>query len=101
MVSGTNYDISFKYNGADAANPNNADEDLEVVFIDAAASSGTVLTNLFSQINILQIGTFAQLETMATIQTINYTSTASGTFYLAFHTTSPKTVAFYYCLNIV
>lgn len=94
LVSGTNYDISFKYNGFDSSPPSNADESLKVVFIDAASSSGTVLTNLFSQINILQIGTFARLETMATIQTINYTSTASGTFYLAFNTTSPKNSGF-------
>lgn len=94
LVSGTDYDISFKYNGADAANPNNADEDLEVVFIDASSSSGTVLTSLFSQTSIPQTGLFEELEDMATSQLINYTSTASGTYYLAFHTTSPKNSGF-------
>lgn len=94
LVSGTDYTISFKYNGVDSSPPNNVDESLEVVFIDAASSSGTVLTNLFSQTGIVQTGAFAELETMATIQMVNYTSTASGTYYLAFHTTSPKKSAF-------
>lgn len=94
LVSGTDYHISFKFNGADAANPNKADEDLEIVIIDAASSSGTVLTTLYSQTGIVQTGLFEELETLATTQMVNYTSTVSGTYYLAFHMTSPRNSGF-------
>jgi len=94
LVSGTDYTISFKYNGLDSSPPNNADESLEVVFIDATSSSGNILATLFTQTGIVQTGAYEELETMATTQIINYTSTASGTYYLAFHTTSPKKSGF-------
>lgn len=94
LVSGTNYDINFKFNVADAANPNKADESLEVVLIDTTSSTGTILTTLYSQTGIVQTVLFEELEALATTQMVNYTSTASGTYYLAFHTTSPKKSGF-------
>ena len=92
LVSGADYDFSFKFNGADAANP--ANESLEVLLIDAASSSGNVLTTLYSDTGIVQTGAFADLETNATAPNINYTSTASGTYYLAFHIFSPANSGF-------
>jgi len=87
LTSGHDYTITFKYNGADGTNP--ASENLDVYFMDGASSGATSLINLFSATGIVKNGTNQQAETMATSQSIDYTSTATGTFYLAFNGTSP------------
>ena len=86
LMNGTEYAITFKYNGADGSFP--ADENLEVLLLDSPNSSGTVLASLYYETGIVLTGTFAQAEELATSESINYTSTATGTYYLAFNATS-------------
>lgn len=87
LISGHNYSIDFKYNGANGSF--NADEDLDVYFMDAPTSGSNILTTLFSNTGIiLNGGTYAQAEANAFLESIPYTSTATGTYYLAFNATS-------------
>lgn len=93
LTIGNDYNFTFKFNGANATNP--ANESLEVVLIDAAASTGNVLTSLHSQTGITQSGTFAQLESLAyVVNAPTYTATASGEYYLGFHMTTPAPTGF-------
>jgi hypothetical protein len=87
LITGHEYTITFKYNGADGTNP--ANENLDVYFMDGASSTATSLTTLFNATGIIKNGTNQQAESMATIQSIDYTSTATGSYYLAFNGTSP------------
>ena len=86
LSNGVEYTITFTYNGADGSFP--ADENLEVLLLDSPNSGGTVLASLFYESGIVLTGSFAQAESMATTQSISYTSTATGTYYLAFNATS-------------
>ncbi len=86
LLSGHEYTITFKYNGADGTN--SANENLDVHFLDGPSSGASSLTTLFSTTGIVKNGTNQQAETMATTQSIDYTSTATGTYYLAFNGTS-------------
>ena len=87
LISGHEYIIDFKYNGANGSFT--ADENLDVYFIDAPSSGGNVLSTLFSDSGItLNGGTYAQAETNAFSESVSYTSTATGTYYLAFNATS-------------
>ncbi len=53
------------------------------------SSGANVLTTLFSDTGImLNGGTYAQAEANAYSESVSYTSTASGTYYLAFNATS-------------
>jgi len=87
LVSGHEYIITFKYNGANGTNP--ANENLDVYFMDGPSSGATSLINLFSDTGIVKNGTNQQVESMAINQSIDYTSTATGTYYLAFNGSSP------------
>ncbi len=86
LTSGHEYSVTFKYNGADGTNPSN--EDLDVYFLDGPSSAANTLTSLFSDTGIIKNGSNSQAESMAIPQSINYTSTATGTYYLAFNATS-------------
>ncbi len=90
LVTGHEYNITFKYNGADGSNP--ANEDLDVYFMDSASSEANSLTTLplFSATGIVKNGTNQQAESMATSQSIIFTSTATGSYYLAFNGTSEE-----------
>ncbi len=94
LTAGNTYNFNFKYNGANNGATNPANETLTVLLIDAAASTGNVLTTLFTQSGITQNGAFADLETNATVQTPTYVSTVTGDYYLAFHTTTPAPTGF-------
>ena len=87
LVAGHQYNINFKYNGADGTF--SANENLDVMFMDGKSSGSTTLTTLFSATGIVKNGTNQQTESMATSQSIDYTSTSTGTYYLAFNATSP------------
>ena len=87
LITGHEYTINFKYNGADGTF--SANENLDVMFMDGNNSGATTLTNLFSATGIVKNGTNQQTESMATSQSIDYTSTSTGTYYLAFNATSP------------
>ncbi len=86
LSTAVEYTIDFTYNGADGSFP--ADENLEVLLIDSPSSSATVLTSLFTETGIVLTGNLSQAEAMAKTQTVTYTSTATGTYYLAFNATS-------------
>ena len=86
ISAGSEYTITFTYNGADGSFP--SDENLEVLLLDSPNSSATVLTSLYTESGIVLTGNFSQAESMATTQTIQYTPTTSGTYYLAFNATS-------------
>ncbi len=86
LSTGAEYTIDFTYNGADGTFP--ANENLEVLLLDNPSSSGGVLTSLYYESGIVLTGNFSQAESMATNQSISYTSTATGTYYLAFNATS-------------
>jgi len=88
LVSGHEYTITLKYNGANGTSF--ANENLDVYFMDTPSSSGTSLTNLLSRTGIDKIGTNQQAESMAISESIDYTSTATGTYYLAFNGTSAE-----------
>ncbi|MBT8393841.1 MAG: T9SS type A sorting domain-containing protein [Flavobacteriaceae bacterium] len=88
LVAGHEYTITFKYNGADGTNA--ANENLDVYFMDGPSSGATSLANIFSATGILKNGSNQQAESMATTQSIDYISTATGTYYLAFNGTSPE-----------
>ena len=88
LITGHEYTITFKYNGADG-NGDFANESLEVLFKDGASSIANTLTSLFTDPTIPSNGSLEQAESMATNQSIDYTSTATGTYYLAFNGTSP------------
>ncbi len=87
LISGHEYNIEFKYNGANGTF--NANEDLEVYFIDGPSSGSNVLTSLFFESGISASGTYAQSESLAYSEFISYTSTATDVYYLAFNSTSP------------
>ena len=88
LVTGHEYTITFKYNGANGTySPN---ENLDVYILDGPSSSATSLTNLFSTTGIVKNGTNSQAESMATSQSIDYTSTGTGEYYLAFNGTSAE-----------
>ena len=86
LITGHEYTITFKYNGADGTF--SANENLDVMFMDGNSSSSSTLTTLFSATGIVKNGTNQQTESMATSQSIDYTSTSTGTYYLAFNATS-------------
>ena len=86
LSTGVEYNINFTYNGADGSFP--ADENLEVLLVDSPSSVATVLTSLYYESGIVLTGNFSQAESMATTQSITYTSSATGTYYLAFNATS-------------
>ena len=86
LITGHEYTITFKYNGADGTNP--ANENLDVYFMDSASSTATSLATLFSATGIVKNGSNQEAESMATSESIDYTSTATGTYYLAFNGTS-------------
>lgn len=86
LITGNEYTINFKYNGANGTF--NANENLDVYFIDSPSASGTVLTNLFSDTGITRNGAIQEAETMAFSQSVTYTSTVTGTYYLAFNGSS-------------
>ena len=89
IVSGNEYTVNFKFNGADGSNP--ANENLEVVLIDSPSSTGTVLTSLFYQTGIdLPNNDFSQAEVTATNESVTYVATTSGPYYLAFNATSAE-----------
>lgn len=87
LVNGGYYQFSFKYNGGNGTFP--ANENLEVLLLDSQSSSANVLSTLYTDNNIVQTGNFTQIESMANAQSIPYTSTTSGDYYLAFKATSP------------
>ena len=86
LTTGVEYSINFTYNGADGSFP--ADENIEVLLVDAPSSAATVLASLFSETGIVLTGNFSQAESMATTQAVTYISTSTGTYYLAFNATS-------------
>lgn len=88
LVTGHEYAITFKYNGANGSFP--ANENLDVYFMDGPSSGATSLVSLFSDTGIVKVGTNAQAESMATSESIIYTSTATGTYYLGFNGTSAE-----------
>ncbi len=87
LTINNSYQINFKYNGGNGTFP--ANETLEVILVDAASSSATVLQSVFTETGITRTGNFSQGEALATSQSIPYTSTVTGTYYLAFKATSP------------
>jgi hypothetical protein len=93
MTAGSTYDISAKYNGADAAN-GNANEDLEVL----VASGQTVAdanagTSIFTDTGIVKTGAFADVENQATTSNGQFTPTTSGDYYVVFKSTgTPATI---------
>ena len=86
LSTGAQYTIEFTYNGADGSFP--ANENLEVLLLDAPSASANVLTSLHNESGIVLTGNFSQAESMANNQSVSYTSTATGTYYLAFNATS-------------
>ncbi len=88
LTTGYEYSITFKYNGANGTNP--AFENLDVFFVNGPSSSASILTTLFSATGIVKNGTNQQAESMATSQSINYISTQTGEYYLAFNGTSAE-----------
>lgn len=86
LVSGYEYTVDFKYNGANGTFA--ANENLDVYFVDDTSSGANVLTSLFSETGITRNGNITEAETMAYTQSVSYTSTATGTYYLAFNGTS-------------
>ncbi len=87
LISGHEYTINFKYNGANGSFT--ADENLDVYFTDDSSSGANVLTTLFSDTGIiLNGGIYAQAEANAYSESVSYLSTASGSYYLAFNATS-------------
>jgi len=88
LTVNSSYLINFKYNGANGSFESN--ENLEVLLVDAQSSSANVLHSLFSENNITRTGDFSQAEELATAQSIPYTSTVTGDYYLAFKATSPE-----------
>jgi hypothetical protein len=56
--------------------------------MDSASSTATSLATLFSATGIVKNGSNQEAESMATSESIDYTSTATGTYYLAFNGTS-------------
>jgi len=87
LVENSSYSINFKYNGANGTFP--ANETLEVLLVDGQSSSASVLQSLFTETNITRTGDFSQAETLATLQSIPYTSSVTGEYYLAFKGASP------------
>ncbi|NNK27787.1 MAG: T9SS type A sorting domain-containing protein [Flavobacteriaceae bacterium] len=88
LSANSSYLVNFKYNGANGSFP--ANENLEVLLVDAQNSSAAVLQSLYSESNITSTGNFSQAEELATVQSIPYTSTVTGDYYLAFKATSPE-----------
>lgn len=86
LVSGNEYTVDFKYNGANGSFA--ANENLDVYFMDGLSSGSNVLTTLYSETGITRNGTVGEAETMAYMQSVSYTSTVTGTYYLAFNGTS-------------
>ena len=93
LVDGTDYSFSFTFNGQNDSGTL-ANENLEVLLIDANTNTANVLHSLYNETGIPQTGPSNQLEPMATTINSTYSSTVNGTYYLAFHTYSPPNSSF-------
>nr|WP_321225329.1 T9SS type A sorting domain-containing protein [uncultured Psychroserpens sp.] len=98
LVDGATYNFTFKFNGANAEG-GTASEDFEIVLIDTADSGGTVLTTLTTQTDVVQSGTFAEVEMMATEVPASYVSNVDGSYYIGVHVTTPAPSGFLLLFN--
>lgn len=87
LTAGNTYDISFIYNGANAAN-GQANENLEVLVAQgttvADANAGT---SIFTDTGIMQNGELAEVENEALTGSGQFTPTTSGDYNLVFKST--------------
>ncbi|MCB0447059.1 MAG: T9SS type A sorting domain-containing protein [Gelidibacter sp.] len=93
LTGGVSYDVTTVFNTF-SGNGN-----FEAFILSTPNSSATPVASLFSQTNIVPMGTFAELETMAYQQVNTFTPATSGDYYIAHHSFGAASSGFILLFN--